>query len=125
MEKMIVDMHTHSKFSHDGRDDLSVMLEEAQKKGVAFYGVSEHVDYDYNMDEIKEEWLKSALLKQGGEDYFHTARHLQEDYEGVMNVAVGAEFGYSGLDSVKEKYVETYEKFRPDFVEQPRVHLVI
>lgn len=116
MKKMIADMHTHSKFSHDGRDDLSVMLEEAQKLGVCFYGTSEHIDYDYNLDVIKEEWLKNALLKQGSADYFHTARHLQEDYEGVMNVAVGVEFGYSDNKEAQERYVKTYETHRPDYV---------
>ena len=50
------------------------------------------------------------------EESFHRARHLQEDYEGVMNVAVGAEFGYSEKEEVQGMYASTYEKYRPDFV---------
>jgi len=48
--------------------------------------------------------------------YFHEARHLQEAYEGVMNVAVGAEFGYSKDPDMQGRYAMTYEKYRPDFV---------
>jgi histidinol-phosphatase (PHP family) len=50
------------------------------------------------------------------EEYFHSARHLQEDYEGVMNVAVGAECGYSEKAEVQGRYAASYEKHHPDFV---------
>ena len=116
MKKFIVDMHTHSTFSHDGRADLKDMLAAAQGMGVAFYGVSEHHDFDVRLDLIENEDLRARLRAQGGEGYFHAARHLQEDYEGVMNVAIGAEFGYSDDERVQARYVETYEKFRPDYV---------
>lgn len=116
MKKFIVDMHTHSAFSHDGRAELKDMLAAAQKMGVAFYGVSEHHDFDVHLDLIENEDLRARLRAQGGEEYFHAARHLQEDYEGVMNVAIGAEFGFSDDESVKARYLAVYEKFRPDYV---------
>ena len=115
MKKFLTDMHTHSTYSHDGQNTLAEMLEAAQKLGVDFYGVSEHFDYDYDLSLMSEELAKS-LIDAEPEEYFHGARHLQEAYEGVMNVAIGAEFGYSSLESVKQKYMETYEKYRPDFV---------
>ena len=116
MEKFLTDMHTHSTpASHDGRDSLAAMLCEAQKRGVAFYGVSEHFDYDYDVDKMSPE--EYAATRNGDEaEYFHSARHLQEDYEGVMNVIVGAEFGYSEKQDVQGRYALTYEKYRPDFV---------
>lgn len=110
-----IDMHTHSTFSHDGKDELKTMLAAAQEKGISFYGVSEHFDFDYNL-RLLSKGEQEALRNVDYEDYFHTARHLQEDYEGVMNVAVGAEFGYSDEKSVHAQYRETYEKYRPDFV---------
>lgn len=115
MKKLIADMHTHSRFSHDGRDELKDMLAAAQQMGVAFYGVSEHYDFDYDLSALDED-LRARLLAEGGEAYFHAARHLQEDYEGVMNVAIGAEFGYSDDENVKARYLAEYEKFRPDYV---------
>ena len=116
MKKFIVDMHTHSAFSHDGRAELKDMLAAAQKIDVAFYGVSEHYDFDYNLSLLSDEELRARLESEAGAEYFHAARHLQEDYEGVMNVAIGAEFGYSDEESVKARYVAEYEKFRPDYV---------
>ncbi len=115
MDKLLTDMHSHTTFSHDGRNTPAQMLEAAQKKGLAFYGVSDHFDYDYDFSLMDEEERK--VTQNGDErEYFHTLRHLQEDYEGVMNVAVGAEFGYSENPEIQGRYLTTYEKYRPDYV---------
>lgn len=115
MEKFLTDMHTHTTFSHDGKNTPAEMLEAAQKKGLAFYGVSDHFDYDYDLS-LMDEAEKIAVQNGDEGEYFHALRHLQEDYEGVMNVAVGAEFGYSEKSEVWGRYLSTYEKYRPDFV---------
>ena len=116
MEKFLTDMHTHSSpASHDGRNTAAEMLCEAQKRGVAFYGFSEHFDYDYDIAKMSKEEYDSTRNGDEGE-YFHATRHLQEDYEGVINVAVGAEFGYSEKEEVQGRYAATYEKYRPDFI---------
>lgn len=115
MEKMLTDMHTHTHYSHDGRNTAAEMLEAAQKRGIAFYGVSDHFDYDYDISLMDEEMYK-ATRNSDPEEYFHGMRHLQEDYEGVMNVIVGAEFAYSDDENAKGRYAATYEKYRPDFV---------
>ncbi len=114
--KFLTDMHTHTyPSSHDAKNTLKEMLSAAQKAGVAFYGISNHFDYDYDlmlMDGIEQK----RMLNGSEEEYFHDARHLQEDYEGVMNVAVGAEFGYSENPEVGGRYALTYQKYRPDYV---------
>lgn len=115
MAQFLTDMHSHTTFSHDGCNTPAEMLAAAQKQGVAFYGVSEHFDYDYDTSLMDEEEYK-ATRNGDEEEYFHTLRHLQEDYEGVMNVAVGAEFGYSEEENVQGRYALTYEKYRPDYV---------
>ena len=116
MKKFLTDMHTHSfPASHDAANTLPQMLAKAQSLGVDFYGLSEHFDYDYDVSLLSEADYKRT--RNGDEEeYFHTARHLQEDYEGVMNVAVGAEFGFSEDEKVQGMYAATYEKYRPDFV---------
>ena len=48
----MTDVHTHTKFSPDGRSDIGDMLKAALKKGAAYYGISEHFDYDYKVDRI-------------------------------------------------------------------------
>ncbi len=114
--KFLTDMHTHSyPASHDAKNTLKEMLAAARRKGIAFYGVSNHFDYDYDIVLIPEGERKE-LLNGDEEEYFHEARHLQEDYQGVMNVAVGAEFGYSDKAEVQGRYATTYEKYRPDYV---------
>ena len=114
--KFLTDMHTHSfPASHDGRNTAAEMLAEAQKMGVAFYGFSEHFDYDYDVEKMSPEEYKETRNGDEGE-YFHNTRHLQEDYEGVMNVAVGVEFGFSEKEEVQGRYAMTYEKYHPDFV---------
>ncbi len=114
--KFLTDLHSHTyPASHDAKNTLREMFEEAQKKGIAFYGVSNHFDYDYDLLDMTEE--EKAEICNGDEgEYFHDARHLQEDYEGVMNVVIGAEYGYSEKPSVIERYLSNYEKHRPDFV---------
>jgi histidinol-phosphatase (PHP family) len=115
MKKFIVDTHTHSTFSFDGRAELKDMLATAQEKGVGFYGVSEHFNYDYNLSYLAPE--EAARVDSFDPDgYFHEGRHLQEDYAGVMNGLIGAEFGFSDDETVKERYREAVEKYAPDFV---------
>ncbi len=116
MKKFLTDMHTHSSpASHDAKDALPTMLAKAQSLGVDFYGLSEHFDYDYDICKMTPEEYR--LTRNGDEEaYFHAARHFQEDYEGVMNVAVGAEFGFSESEKVQSMYEATYKKYRPDFV---------
>lgn len=108
--KMITDVHTHSDFSFDGREALEKILEKAYQKEVAFYGVSEHFDGEIYLDsgETKKEHMPV--------DYFHAARHLQEDYEGAMNVLIGAEFGYDEREKVHTVYEDICKKYVPDFV---------
>jgi histidinol-phosphatase (PHP family) len=91
------------------------MLAAAQEKGIAFYGISEHFDYDYDWSFLDEKTLNN-IRGFDPDGYFHRERHEQEDYEGVMNVCIGAEFGYSEDPKVQARYMETYQKYKPDFV---------
>ena len=111
MQKFLTDVHTHSTCSHDGIDTLEAMLKSAYEKGVAFYGVSEHFNYD-----ACEEYRKQEPQDIDEEAYFHKGRHLQDDYAGCMNVLIGAEFGFTFDEQAIKRYLEVYEKYRPDFV---------
>ena len=116
MKKFLTDMHTHSSpASHDAQCSTEEMLSKAHSLGVGFYGLSEHFDYDYNRSLMTEE-QRAHTINGNPEEYFHRARHLQEDYGGAMNVVVGAEFGFSEDKEVQGRYAATYEKYHPDFV---------
>ena len=110
MKKFLTDIHTHSKYSFDGQNELAEMLETARAKGLDFYGVAEHFEYDLLcLPKLPRELIDA-------EKYFHGARHLQEDYEGCMNVLIGAEFSYADDKKIHAIHKENYEKYRPDFV---------
>lgn len=111
MQKFLTDVHTHSSFSFDGEDKLSDILARAYEKGLAFYGVSEHFNYD-----MCEEYLQEYYQGIDEDAYFHTGRHLQEDYAGCMNVLIGAEFGFAKDASAQRRYAEVAEKYQPDFI---------
>lgn len=113
MAKLLTDMHTHSAFSHDGKNSLAEMLAEALNRGIAFYGVSDHFDHEVTTSERE---LRSQARNTPPAEYFHAARHLQEDYAGYMNVFVGAEFGYSDDESTWRQYSEICDAYRPDYV---------
>lgn len=115
MKKTLLDMHTHSTYSHDGQSSLKEMLETALQMGLTYYGVCDHFNYDYDYTKMSAE-LRIKLQDAPPEEYFHGARHLQEDYAGCLNVIVGAEFGYSDDEQVKRRYQEEYRLYQPDYV---------
>ena len=115
MEKPCIDIHTHTIFSYDGKNSPAEMLETAHKKGISYYGVSEHFDYDYDISLMSQELYKETRNRDT-EEYFYTLRKWQKDYEGVMKIIVGGEFAYSPKASAQERYMATYEKYRPDYV---------
>lgn len=111
MTKLLTDVHTHSKFSFDGQSELKDILKRAHELGVAFYGVSEHFEcrayFEHN---------GANATATDAEEYFHTAKHLQEDYAGCMNVLVGAEFGYQDDPSDQAEFARLIELYSPDFI---------
>ena len=109
--KFLTDVHTHSAFSFDSETPLAEMLQAAQKRGLTFYGVSEHFDYDV---EEKERIQREQFINE--EAYFHDARHFQEDYAGCLNVLIGAEFGFGNDEKLWGRYATIIKKYRPDFI---------
>ena len=115
MAKYLTDVHTHSTFSPDGINSLEEMVRTAQEKGLIFYGVSEHIDYDLQLaGTVSDAYASGGYTDEDA--YFHAARHLQDDYAGVINFLVGAEFGYTDDERATKMYQEFIQKHSPDFV---------
>jgi len=111
----LTDVHTHTAFSPDGKSSVEEMLKTAFEKGAAYYGISEHFDYDYKTDKLR--------FYGGGEPvytdpklYFSRAHVLKEDYSGRMRVLVGGEFGFTENPAAAPLYRELIENYKPDFV---------
>ena len=112
MKKLLTDVHTHTIFSPDGKDDIDTMLQTAKELGVAYYGISEHVDYDMKL--YGKFYGKPRYTDEDA--YFKTGREKQVEYEGVMRVLIGVEFGYRDDEKVTKACREFIEKYKPDFV---------
>lgn len=120
--KKLTDMHSHTTFSHDGRNSLKEMLTAARKAGAVFYGVSEHFDCDFcgtvrtvkDGKTVEEDTYKTAFSDADG--YFETGRKLQKKYAKKITLLLGVEFGYVENKEICRLYQEIVRKFSPDFI---------
>ncbi|MBQ8319750.1 MAG: histidinol-phosphatase HisJ family protein [Clostridia bacterium] len=113
MEKILTDLHTHTAFSPDGKDDISAMLAGAESRGVRYYGISEHIDYDM---QLFGETAYDTPYFTDADEYFRVAREKKREYHGRIEVLVGAEFGYTDDEEAERAYRAFIQKYRPDFV---------
>lgn len=108
------ELHTHTLFSADGREDLRAMLDAAVRLGLQNFGTSEHFDYDYIAKRVRIDGKEVRQIDAPA--YFSRARTLQKEYRGKIRYLVGCEFGYDDTSFVQERYREIAERFRPDFI---------
>ena len=108
------DIHTHSKFSADGRCTFDELVEYAIGIGLKHFGVSEHFNYDCDRLQLI---IDGALLPPIDERaYFTYARAAQKRYRGKIALYVGAEFGFDHDSRTQERYLRTEREFCPDYV---------
>lgn len=108
------DIHTHTKFSADGRNSIEEMIAAAMQKGLAWYGISEHFNYDYDRLHLTIDGQEVPPIDERA--YFTRARELQKQLRGKLHLLVGAEFGYDNANSTLQRYIETEQEYSPDFV---------
>lgn len=111
---MITDVHTHTKFSPDGIDDIFTMVSAAKSKGVKYYGISEHFDFDIKVDGLYV-GDEDTPTYTPAEEYFSCARKIQKE-EKDLTLLVGGEFGYTRNEAAATLYNELIEKYNPDFI---------
>ncbi len=106
----MVDVHTHGIFSFDGKYPINEMIEAACQKGLEYYGISEHFNYDY---------LPQINHWQGPTDvsgYFQNARRCQAEYAEKIHFLVGCEFGFTEDEKTYEEYRQVIQEYKPDYV---------
>ena len=108
------DIHTHTKFSADGRNSIEEMIAAAMQKGLAWYGISEHFNYDYDRLHLTIDGQEVPPIDERA--YFTRARELQKQLRGKLHLLVGAEFGYDNANSTLQRYIETEQEYSPDFI---------
>ena len=110
----LTDVHTHSTFSADGITPLADMLARAEELGVAYYGVSEHFDYDYLADGVLVEGKTVPMTDAAA--YFACARKLQAERGHGTRLLVGGEFGFTPNARAHAMYADVIARYKPDFV---------
>lgn len=113
MSKILTDIHTHTSFSTDGKEDVFSMLETARKLRLSYWGISEHFDYDYYVDGISFDGEPARYTD--AKEYFSTVRKLQSKVKD-LHILVGGEFGFTRNKRANEYYHALIERYKPDFI---------
>lgn len=111
----MIDLHTHTTFSHDGSGSYQEMVKFAHDNKLKVFGTSEHYDFDttiYNFD----------ISMPDIDKYYETFKKQKELYKD-FELLFGIELGFDNSDIVKNKYIETVNKYPFDFIINS-VHLV-
>ena len=110
----LTDLHTHTQFSADGRGEIREMIHRAIECGLTWYGISEHVNYDYDDLGLKIDGAPIAPIDLPA--YFSTARALQKEYADRIRILVGCELGFRDSTFCNTRYRALIRLYRPDFI---------
>lgn len=111
----LTDIHNHSKFSTDGKSPLEDMVATAKAKGLRYFGISEHFDYDFIAAGLKIQGFEPPYTD--ADAYFKKAAELKAKYnDDNFTFLAGGELGYSDNPRCAEEYLRLIEKYSPDFI---------
>lgn len=113
---ILTDLHNHSSYSADGKSSLGDMVSAAKEKGVRYFGVCEHFDFDYCAQGITYEG--KTVPYTDAKAYFSAIRRLQKenDSKDGFRLLAGGELGYAPLQSCYDEYNRLIETYRPDYI---------
>ncbi|SFD18044.1 histidinol-phosphatase HisJ family protein [Ruminococcus albus] len=121
MEKILLDMHTHSSFSPDAEDSAEAMCLRASELGLSVYALTDHCDVNFwhpaehyfgNMEDVID-----AMMYGSGKyalDSITEQVSLREKFRGKLDIIVGVEMGQPMQD--KERAQELSGDDRIDFI---------
>lgn len=112
---ILTDVHNHSTFSSDGRSSLEDMVGTAKAKGLRYFGISEHFDYDYIALGLEIQGFEPPYIDAAA--YFKRAAELKQKHnDSNFTFLAGGELGFTKNEWCYEEYFRLIEKFNPDFV---------
>lgn len=82
--KNLIDCHSHSNFSRDGKDSVENMCQSAYEKGIKVYAITDHCECDLFKSDGYEVSTQQSLDK---------LIELKKEYKEKMKVLVGIELG--------------------------------
>lgn len=105
----MLDIHTHTKFSHDGKENPSEMVAEAERMGLRYLAFTDHLDLDYLAN------FRYILVSQlNVKKQYTELTSLIDNYKGDLILAKGIEVGYS--KEVEAKYKKIIDEHDYDVV---------
>lgn len=98
----IIDCHSHTNNSPDGRDSVDTMCKKAISLGLSYYGISDHCETHhfypasyYNDFPDKNDWYD---FKSSVENSISQVTNAKEIYNGKLNLLCGIELGQANQD---------------------------
>jgi|AGTN01.1.fsa_nt_gi histidinol phosphate phosphatase HisJ family len=104
----MIDSHTHTFHSHDGKTTLPELIAAAKEKGLSYLAITEHLDRDYYYC-CKERFARQLNLKRYSSDF-----EKNKNLAGDMPLAFGVECGYLG--KARARYVKDFSKYNFDVI---------
>ncbi|BAL80502.1 histidinol-phosphatase HisJ family protein [Caldisericum exile] len=94
--KIVEDLHVHTKYSKDSKEEPMNYVNLAKERGLSYLGFSEHIDLDpldkdfgyYKFDKVYEEYLR---LKDFVGDSFEFVFAVELTYQSTMHSAIEEE----------------------------------
>lgn len=101
------DFHMHTEFSADSQAPVTVMIEQAIKKGLSAICITDHLDFDYLAD-------NQQSFELDGDSYYKTLSRLSMEYADVIRILIGVE---TGLEPDKADMLDDFIQKHPyDFI---------
>ena len=87
----MIDTHTHTTYSHDGKGKMTAMIEKAIKLGLEYYAITDHLDKDYLYCIPRYKLIRQLDDKK----QFEAMLECRAKYEGKIKLGLGIEVGYA------------------------------
>ena len=95
MEKILLDMHTHSSYSPDAQDSAEAMCERAAQLGLKVYALTDHCDVNF-WEKAPDPDITDAMMYGAGEYALASIAEqtlLREKFADRFQLIVGVEMG--------------------------------
>lgn len=101
----MIDTHTHSKYSHDGKASIKSLIDMADNLKLDYFAITEHYDLDYKFGK-KERFCRQLNLDK----YKKAFDKAKARYNGNTFIAFGIECGYDKrLEDAYQKAIDKYD----------------
>ncbi len=117
MDRILLDMHTHSSYSPDAEDSAEAMCLKAAELGMSVYALTDHCDVNF-WEEAPSPDTVDAMMYGAGKYALSSITEqteLRERFQGRLDIIVGIELGQPMQNTEKAELI----------VNDPRLDFII